>query len=68
MVKIGKNDLGFFVVSNDRSASIMYGALGKQEMHIEYGCWLENFIGIGYWGELIAYRCESCVHKETEEV
>jgi hypothetical protein len=38
MVKIEKNDLGFCVVSNDRSASIMYGAWGKQEMHIEYGC------------------------------
>jgi hypothetical protein len=38
MVKIGKNDLGFYVVSNDRSASVMYGALGKRELHIEYGC------------------------------
>jgi len=38
MVKIGKNDLGFYVVGNNRSASIMYGALGKQEMHIGYGC------------------------------
>lgn len=60
-----KNDLGFYVVRNDTIASIMYGALEKQEMRIEYGCCLENFIGIGYWGELFAYRCESCVHKET---
>jgi hypothetical protein len=38
MVKIGKIDLGFYVVGIDRSASFMYGALGKQDMHVGYGC------------------------------
>jgi hypothetical protein len=30
-------------------------------------CWLEDFIGVRYWGEQIAYKCESIrmVHKDT---